>query len=144
MVTGTTTSLNGQIDAIEVRVDPEARRFIRGERRGFIRELERIAKVTAKHDRIQITDMEVEYSDLMRERGHPYLTMKIHTGLDVSPDQASSYWDDVGAAIDRADREFNVDRMFEMKITVSVEWVEPDADQVSGPDRRSRRAVQAR
>ena len=126
----TTTELDEQINAVEIKVDPKARRYVKGALVSMMEQLERIVKETARKDRIAITDIEIKYSDLMKAGGMAYIRMVVYTGIEVSPDRALCYWGTIGDYIDRwlPGLEPMLQKLFDKKVTVSVEWIEPDVN----------------
>lgn len=128
MATDTSISLNEQIDAIEVSVAQEAKRFIRGERRRIFERIERAAKEVAKRDGVEVTAMEIEYSELMRDFDQPFLKFLVYTGSSISPDEAFTYWDRFGKEVSEWLSGRNGKDVFDYEITYTVEWVEPDVD----------------
>ena len=125
----TDSTLDEEISAIQVKVEPQASQHIKGSIGPMMKQLEAIAKDTAKQDRVRVTDIEVRYSELMEDSDMPFIRMVLHTGPEVSPDEAFDFWDSVGDGIDEwvPTLEPRLQKIFDKKVTLTIEWVEPDA-----------------
>ncbi|MBI4199403.1 MAG: hypothetical protein HY535_02885 [Chloroflexi bacterium] len=115
--------------AIGKIVTPEARPYVQGKRH-LVQGLEGIILEYVNQSQVKVDEFSIEIKHLIRgKKRKPLLWITAKVDPQVHPNQALALWDAIGTGIDEWRRRLSAldRRLLEEEISVSVDWVEPNA-----------------
>lgn len=117
--------------AVPVEVSREARPYLAGDLRKVLENLQSLVLTASNRSGVPVVRLEISLKYLRKDRRrNPFIWMEVTTGPEVHPNQALALWDAIGVDVDRWIPKLSprVKRQFEDRISLSVSWVEPDAN----------------
>jgi hypothetical protein len=115
--------------ALDTTVTQEAKPYIAGMRH-LVQGLEGIIVEYVNQSQVKVDELKIEIKHLIRgKKRKPLLWVTATVDPRVHPNQALALWDAIGTGIDQWRRRLPAleRRLLQEQISVSVNWIEPDA-----------------